>query len=391
VARRNAFIPATAGELSPQWLTDQLRAHGGLTVDGEVIGFSISTISGGQGLSGDLMRVTLRYGGDQGGAPDTVIAKFPTANSTNRGMIEHLGTYEREIDFYQRVAADVPVRMPRHYGSDFDAPVLPAGFKKRTARVLERLPASAHAYLTRDVTKIMKATDRRFALLIEDMGDGEVHDMVDPPGVERLKTILESLAELHAHFWGETSLADRVTTGKAVTDIPVLQRNVFRDRAVPAAIRRWPDLMGPDQVAVLHDATDRFVDDVAALNRPITMVHGDPRSDNMLFYPDGTVAILDWALPALADPGYDLGYVLSSCVAPDEGRSMARKLAEHYHSALRANGVEYPFDEIWASAEAMFRVQVVQQSLSLVFFEATYGEHSLCDLWMPRTMACLVD
>lgn len=391
MARRRAFIPATAGELSPQWLTEQLRAHGGLPVDSEVVGFGISDIAGGQGLSGDLMRVTLRYGGDQGRAPDTVIAKFPTANITNRGMIEHLGTYEREIDFYQRVASEVPVRMPRHYGSDFDAPVLPAGFKERTARVLERLPASAHTYLTRDVTKIMKATDRRFALLIEDMGDGDVHDMVEPPGFERLKVILETLAELHAYFWGETGLADRITTGKAVTDIPVLQRNVFADRAITAALERWPELMGPDQQAMLHESRDRFVDDVARLNRPITMIHGDPRSDNMLFYADGSLAILDWALPALADPGYDLGYVLSSCVDPGDGRAMARKLAEHYHAALRTHGVEYPFDEVWASAEAMCRAQVVQQSLSLVFFEATYGEHSLCDLWMPRTLACLID
>ena len=391
MARGNTFIPAAAGELTPQWLTDQLRAHGGLPADCEVTGFSISTISGGQGLSGDLMRVRLEYGGHQGEAPDTLIAKFPTSNTTNRGMIEHLGTYEREIDFYQRVAADVPVRMPRHYGSDFDPPVLPAGFKKRTAQVLEMLPSSAHAYLTRDVTKIMKATDRRFALLIEDMGDGEVHDMVTPPGPDRLKVILEVLAELHAHFWGETSLADRVSTGRAVTDIPLVQRNVCQDRGIPASLERWSDFIGPAQRAMLDESAQRFPDDVARLNRPITMVHGDPRSDNMLFYDDGSVAILDWALPALADPGYDLGYVLSSSVEPDDGRAMARKLAEHYHAALRSNGVEYPFDEIWASAEAMFRIQAVQQALSLVFFEAKYGDHSLCDYWMPRTLACLID
>ncbi|MGI9601654.1 MAG: phosphotransferase family protein [Acidimicrobiales bacterium] len=391
MARGKNFIPATAGDLTPQWLTDQLRAHGDLSDEGEVVGFRISSISGGQGLSGDLMRVTLDYAGEAESAPDTVIAKFPTANTVNRGMIEHLGTYEREIEFYRHASAEVPVRMPRHFGSEYDPQVLPAGFKSGTARVLEKLPGRVHVFLTRDVSKFMRATDRRFALLIEDMGEGEVHDMTSPPSPDRLQTVLEHLAQLHAHFWGETGLVGRISSGKTVTDIPLVQRHVSRSRAVPACLERWPEMAGSAHEDMLREAIERFPDDVARLNRPITMIHGDPRSDNMMFYDDGTLAILDWAMPSFADPGYDLGYVISSCVEPDDGRPMARKLAEHYHATLRSNGVEYSFDELWASTEATCRAQVVQQALSLVFFEGHYGDQDLCDFWMPRTLGVLVD
>ncbi len=389
--RAKTFIPGTAGDLTPQWLTDQLRAHGGLPGESEVVGFRIGPVGGGQGLSGDLMRVTLDYSGDPGEAPATLIAKFPTSNIVNRGMIEHLGTYEREIEFYQQLAEEIPIRAPRHLGSDLDAAVLPPAAKAGAARLLEKLPGSVHVFLTRDVGKFMRATTRRYALLIEDMGSGEVHDLVEPPGPDRLRVILEHLAQLHAHFWGDIGVGQLVSTGRTVTDIPLVQRHVCRERAIPACIERWPDLMGPVEIEMLEEATERFPEDVKRLNRPITLIHGDPRSDNMLFGDDGSLAVLDWAMPAFADPGFDLGYVLSSAVEPHDGRSMARELAHHYHAALRRHGVEYAFDELWTSAEATFRAQIVQMALSLVFFQASYGEQIPSDYWVPRSLACLMD
>lgn len=391
MARANSFIPALPGELSPQWLTDQLHRHADLPAASFVSGFELAPVGGGQGLSGELIRVLLRYEGEPGGAPTSVIAKFPTTNSQNRGLIENLNLYEREIRFYRDMAAELPIRVPRHFGSAFDPDPVPDAVKARSTRVIDRLPAKAHAVLTRDVSKFLRPTSRRYALLIEDLGAGEVHDMVSPPPIDRMMLILDHLATVHAHYWGDASLADRVDSGRVVSQMPMLQGNVCADRAIAAAVERWPELLGPEETAMIHAASESFADDVARLNRPMTLIHGDPRSDNMLFLDGDELVVLDWALPALGDPGHDLGYLLSSSVVPEDGRPMARKLTEHYHAALRTEGVEYPLDELWASVEAMCRAELVQNSLSLLFFDANYGEKEPCDYWLPRSLAILRD
>ncbi|MGI9602526.1 MAG: phosphotransferase family protein [Acidimicrobiales bacterium] len=387
---RRTFIPSQPGDLTPRWLTDQLRAHGGLPATSEVVGFDVGPLGGGQGLSGELMRVSLRYHGDQGRAPDSVIAKFPTTNLQNRGMIEALGTYEREISFYRGVAGQVPIRVPRHFGSDFDTARLTTTAKAGGSRLLERMPAGVHVAVTRDVTKFMRATSRRYALLIEDMGDGQVYDLVEPPGPELLEQVLGELAVVHSHFWGGEGLESVARQGRAVTHIPVVQANVARERAIPACIERWPDLTDA-QIAMLYEAAERFPEDTARLNRPITLIHGDTRTDNVIYRDDGSLALLDWAMTSVADPGFDVGYLLSSSVMPDDGRPMARKLAEAYHEALTAHGVAHPFDDLWESIEACCRAQLVQMALTVVFFEASYGDVDPCDLWIPRALACLLD
>ena len=110
----------------------------------------------------------------------------------------------------------------------------------------------------------------------------------------------------------------------------------------------------------------------------------------MLFFDDGSLRIVDWAMPIAIDPGYDVGYCLTACIEPADGREVARDLAQAYHRELTALGVDHPFDELWETIEATARATLVQQGLSLIFFQADYGEAGRpCDLWMPRALALL--
>ncbi len=96
-------------------------------------------------------------------------------------MIETYDCYAREIVFYRDIAAEVPLRIPRHHGSDFD-PAKMRRVNEAAARAVDRLPTRAHLVMTRDVTKFMRPTKRRYALLLEDLGSGMVvHDLVEPP------------------------------------------------------------------------------------------------------------------------------------------------------------------------------------------------------------------
>ena len=386
--RPKRSIPANPADLSPGWLTDQLRSAGALAADNSVVGFSLSTPGGGTGMSGEVVRVELRYASEPGG-PASVIAKFPTSDLSNRGMMEITGAYEREIHFYRDFAGTLPVKAPGFFGADMD-PGPPRAVSERTNRAVEKLPPGVHVTITKDITKFAKATKRRYALLIEDFGDGlQVHDLADPPPAKRLATALDALAEVHAKFWGDSKLATHDAFWPMVTQTPRLQSNVFSRAALDAAVDRY-NLGDAESQRICAQAGDRYVADTERLNRPITLVHGDPRSDNLLFASDTEVAIVDWAVIGYADPGYDVGYLLSSSVLPEAGRTQAEELAHGYHQALERRGVSHPFDDLWESVEAMCRCIVVQQTLSLRYMHGDYGEAGLLsDLWLPRAMAIL--
>lgn len=386
---KTSFIPTVAGELNPQWIAEVLHQEGVLPESTEIVGFELGDLTGGKGMSGDVVRVTLRYNGDQGDAPDTVIAKFPTLDRTNRGLIESQGAYEREINFYRTFGGELPVRAPAHFGSAMDSGP-PRALTARMNQGFDKLPSKTQVAMTRDVTKFLKPSKRRYALLIEDLGDERhVYDLTSPPTHDQLGAALKELAKVHAHFWGDARLKGHSAFWPLVTELPNLQRNVYQAEALGEAIDRY-GFDDESTLALCNEAGNRFPTDVARINRPITLVHGDTRSDNLLYSDSGDVAIVDWALPGYADPGYDVGYLLAASIDPAEGADGARALAEQYHRALVAAHVSYDFSELWQSVEAAARCMVVQQTLSLRYLQGSYGDSvPLADLWLPRALAVL--
>ena len=137
---------------------------------------------------------------------------------------------------------------------------------------------------------------------------------------------------------------------------------------------------------IFEQALDRFPEDVARVNQKITMIHGDPRSDNILYGADGKVVLLDWSLAGHAHPGYDVAYLLSSCLGTD--RIGARhELLERYEGALARNGVEIDGADLRATVAAAYRGLAVQQLMSIVVLNnESYGDDSMYDLWMPRIL-----
>ncbi len=139
-------------------------------------------------------------------------------------------------------------------------------------------------------------------------------------------------------------------------------------------------------MALFSLSGDRFVDDLATLNRPMTFVHGDPRSDNILF-DGGDPILLDWAQPGVAHPGFDVGYLLGSSLRIDERADIAG-LVDRYLQALAAAGVELDQETLEAGIGATARAMIVQQLNSLTVLIGGYGEHGVpADLWMPRLLA----
>jgi len=385
-AKNRAFIPNAPLELTAEWVTEALRATG---ARGTVTGLSIEPLdTGGIGMTGQTVRVRLAHEATDD-LPATVVAKFAAADAQTRGLMETYDSYAREIRFYQRYASRVPVRTPHFLGADYDPgrSGQPGGVVRR---LVDALPVRAKIWISRNTTKYMRPSKRRYALLIEDLGSsGTIHDLGDPPDDEQIAAALEVFAAVHAQFWNDPALAGDDTFDTLVTTTPRLYSDVARARSIDVARERY-DWFGPAEEALLVEATQRFGADVELINRPVTLVHGDPRTDNLMFGADGSVILLDWALAANGHPGWDVGYLLSSCLGPERIASLT-SLVAGYEAALASHGVAVDGDDLRAGIDAAYRANAVQQLLVLAVLDGTdeLTGAEMADIWLPRVVAGL--
>lgn len=381
------FIPSGPEELTPQWLTDQLRLAEMIDHDVAVVSFTTKPIANGVGMAGTTERVLLTYDTDRAGLPASVIGKFAATNPETRGMVESLDIYGREIAFYQGLARRLPIPVPQFCGGECD-PATGEMVARIGSSVVDRLPQKAQLAITEDVTKVMRPSKRRYALLIEDLGEGHVvHDIVSPPPLTDLEPVLEQLAAVHASFWGEQSLLDHPSTRWLITPTPRLYRNVYRGRCKALMQDRWGDWMTDRHWTVIESAMDGLEGDLKTINQPVTLVHGDPRSDNVLYGADGP-RIVDWALLAFGHPAFDVGYLLGSSVRIEDMAQHAEPLAQKYLQALAAQGRTMAFDRLWAGVGATARAVLAQAIMGLPHPLADYGEDGRAeDYWAPRLIA----
>jgi len=402
-----AFIPNAPDELTPEWVTATMRAAG---ARGTVTGLRIEALdTGGIGMTGQTVRLRLARddsttdpaspteqaapdppaGTKPDGIPDTVVAKFASGDPKTRGLIESYDSYAREIRFYQRYADRLPVRVPRYLGAEYD-PGRSGQPGPVVARLVDALPVAVKVWISRNTAKYMRPSKRRYALLIEDMGSaGSVHDLAAPPDDDQVAAALDVFAAIHAQFWNDASLAGDDAFGVITTTTPGLFADVARARSLPVAEERYAWL-GEREAARLREACDGFTAALALVNRSVTLVHGDPRTDNLLYAPDGSVILLDWALAANGHPGWDVGYLLSSCLGPDRIAG-AGALVAGYEEALRAHGVSVDGADLRAGIEAAYRTVAVQQLLALAVLDGTddMTGADMADLWLPRIVAGL--
>ena len=332
------FIPERLDDLTPEWLTMALRQGGHLPEAGEVTSVEREVLGEGEGFMGDIARLRLSYAGGEG--PATVVAKIPRLE--NRAVGELIGIYERESCFYEELAGYVPVMLPHLYFSDFDRNARPER-QEKVKGLANHAPDWLLPRLTRVALWAANRTNRRYLLLLEDLGDAKPGDQLAGTNPEGCAVILRSIAKAHAALWGSPALENRYWLVPLAGDSRVRQ-SMFLDR-LQTFRERHADVFDDDFERTVAWVSENGVETIERMQReaPETLVHGDLRLDNLALRGDVPV-FFDWQAIRRGPSAYDVAWFLSGA-SDDLTTGDETELLHAYHGALEEHGVSgYPFE-----------------------------------------------
>ncbi|MBW2273716.1 MAG: phosphotransferase [Deltaproteobacteria bacterium] len=257
--------------------------------------------------------------------PRSAFLKLPPPELLTRLFCNVIRVWELECQFYRRVAARVPFRIPKAYA--------------------------------------VKNQGTRFVMLLENLHDDPdvtLHtnpDMLEGPSIEKVERCLATLGKLHASFSG-LSLPEREELLPAellpFTSPFMRSFSPLTGRLVLGPCRKKaPDLLTDDLVALFERALDHW--DLLLefwYREPLTLIHGDSHLGN--FFVDGSkMGMLDWQATHWGKGVRDVQYLLIDSLPEKLLAANEEKLVQHYVAELAANGVTLPFDEAWEQYRAL--------------------------------------
>jgi hypothetical protein len=247
--------------------------------------------------------------------PKTLYAKLPCREISTRAFANAVGFWEVEATFCERIASQVPIRVPRVYA------VAQRG--ARFVLLLENL---------QEVPGVRLFINR-------DMAAGTTPD--------RARMCLSTFAELHAAFSGwdvrqrEALLPLRLHPflgpgGRAVT-------RALNAAAIAPAHRAAPDLFTKRHVDTFRLAIEKWDALIDAwYSEPLCLIHGDSHLANCFEYatPDGPrMGLIDFQGLQWCQGIRDVQYHLINSLEPEVLAAHEGDLIDHYVAELGVHGV----------------------------------------------------
>jgi hypothetical protein len=317
-------LPTYPEHLTPVFLTSVLQAAN--CVERAVVtACHIELLSDVTSFNAQLVRLYLTYDVAEPQAPQSLIAKLPTANSA---LHEHSALFRpgvKEHWFYQ-------------YG-----------------RLRTRLHIP-HCY----VTTIDQTIGTAF-LLLEDLSPAQPGNQIAGVTIDHASLALHALADLHAGWWSDTALAQMPDLATLFTYSDAAEQFVeaLYRQAWPQFVIHYRDTLPPE----VYGLGERLCTQVASVGNlldhtPRTLTHGDFRPENILFGTrDGQDVcwIIDWEDIGLGNGMDDVAWFLGSGV-PIETPAQEQALLHIYYQALCAAGVT---GYTWAQSYHDYRCAMV--------------------------------
>jgi hypothetical protein len=294
--------PQLPAVVEPALLTAALR-KGGVLDRGSVR--EVKVLDQRDTVISHIIRLGLRYVGESGGAPQSLILK--TAHASFAKALANAG--RQEVAFYTQLAPKMPAQLvPRCFDGHFDEDSL------------------------------------AWHLLLEDLTDS--HEIATawplPPSHEQAMAIVTTLARTHAAWWDHPDFGETVGSWMSPDDSAKLMETFA------GHYDRFADLLGDRLSEERRLLYRRFIEQSGRLfqryqsRRNVTITHGDAHSWNFLLPRAGvtdTVRIFDFDGWRIGVPTSDLAYMMAMQWYPERRQALERPLLNRYHDVLVAQGV----------------------------------------------------
>lgn len=309
------MIIQSVEQITPAWLTDVLTTDG-ILQRGEVVGVGFDTDSFNKGFVSRIARLTVRYSED-------VVEDLPTHFFLKMSKpdlhIEVLKAGRHEIEFYQAMTRfpENPVPIPYCYDAAYDE------------------------------------TNGQSHLLMSDLSETHFQRPLPlPPSNRHCELIMDSLAQLHAFWWGHPLLGNGL--GARYTQEEDDQSRARFEKTLPDFLDYLGDGLLPQhkghyERVLASSWWERAAKRLINLDR-VTLTHGDAHTGNLMLPHDieaGRVALIDWHLWGIDMAAMDLAFLMALHWSPARRAVLEVPLLRRYHQQLTANGVDYSWEALW--------------------------------------------
>jgi hypothetical protein len=294
----------TPEAITDEWMSEQFQTEVRITERSRI----------GDGLVGMNLRLRLEAGDGAAEVPSALVVKLPSPDPTSRATGTALRNYEREVKFYQSLAATVDIRVARCYYADWTE------------------------------------SDGDFVLLLEDLSPASQGDQIIGCGADHARLAVLELARLHGPRWGDPALHDLEWLSRQNSDAAA-QLTMLWGMFVPGFLGTYAKYLDTEQVALIERFGGKLTSWLDARTGELTVTHGDYRLDNLMFAtPAGgpAIATVDWQSPGHGPGIADVSYFLGAGPLPELRRSIERDLVSDYATALVDNyGLTLDEAELW--------------------------------------------
>jgi len=180
-------------------------------------------------------------------------------------------------------------------------------------------------------------------LLLQEINPARSGDQVQGLSFKELSSVAKSIGVVHARFWNSNQL-------RKIKALPLHHYNRAHEtrKHAQAFFKHCRSLVTQKD---LKRIPSFFLSITQALrqskNRPITLVHGDLRADNLLFV-RSKAFIVDWQIAARGLGAFDLARVIGGSSARPLAPQAQHKLVGIWHQTLRQGGVRgYNLPDAW--------------------------------------------
>lgn len=337
-------------QIDAAWL-EKMYAAAGVKVPH--IGMVTKAERVGKGTSTQVSRIHIGYNvAGSGGAPPTLIVKLPSADRPDTVTEGDLIGYSREGAAYRFLGDEPPMRIPRCYHAAHDGV--------------------------------------RFDLVIEDLGEAaRPGDQIGGCSAADAALVVRELAALHAAYWRSDRL-DGLAWPMRMQAIggsiaPFYEGGIDVLRAGPG--QGWD--RGMFEVI---EAVAPLVGPWLQSEPATTLIHGEPRVDNVIFEAGGGRAcLIDLAGMSIGDPQRDLAYFLTGSLDPAERRACERSLVTGHAAVIRKVEPGYSDDIAWQAYRANAIAGLIYTVAAARVIAETDHNAALLDALARRNVAAIVD